>query len=196
MGVAWGSRLLGEPSVTWVAFGDGGAQKGEVHEAMNFASIHRLPVIFCVENNRYTQSVPTRLESSTPDLVSRAAGYGMPGEAVDGMEVEAVHAAAVRAIERARAGDTRGADYRCDNKRDNGLTGHDRLPCAEALCCPLTGATAVASQTSTRTALIKIKPASCDGIPASRRLDFAQALDARTQREFPTLLWRALPASS
>jgi TPP-dependent pyruvate/acetoin dehydrogenase alpha subunit len=104
VGVAWGSRLLGEDSVTWIAFGDGGAQKGEVHEAMNFASIHRLPVVFCIENNRYTQSVPGRLESSTPDLVSRAAGYGMAGEAVDGMDVEAVHAASARAVERARSG--------------------------------------------------------------------------------------------
>jgi len=105
VGVAWGCRLLGEPSVTWVAFGDGGAQKGEVHEAMNFAAIHRLPVVFCIENNRYTQSVPARYESSTQDLAGRAAGYGMPGEAVDGMDVEAVHAAAVKAIERARSGE-------------------------------------------------------------------------------------------
>ncbi|HVC99586.1 MAG TPA: thiamine pyrophosphate-dependent dehydrogenase E1 component subunit alpha [Candidatus Dormibacteraeota bacterium] len=105
VGVAWGSRVLGEDSITWVAFGDGGAQKGEVHEAMNFAAIHRLPVVFCIENNRYTQSVPSRLESSVPDLVLRAAGYGMPGEAVDGRNVEAVHGAAFRAIARARAGD-------------------------------------------------------------------------------------------
>jgi len=105
VGVAWGSRLLGEGSVTWIAFGDGGAQKGEVHEAMNFAAIHRLPVVFCIENNRYTQSVPGRLESSVPDLVRRADGYGMAGEAVDGRDVEAVHAASVRAIERARAGE-------------------------------------------------------------------------------------------
>ena len=104
VGAAWGSRLLGEGSVTWVAFGDGGAQKGEVHEAMNFAAIHRLPCVFCVENNGYTQSVPSRLESARPDLVARAAGYGMPGEQVDGMDVEAVHAAAVTAVERAREG--------------------------------------------------------------------------------------------
>lgn len=104
VGVAWGSRLLGENSVTWIGFGDGGAQKAEVHEAMNFAAIHRLPVVFCVENNGYTQSVPSRLESATPQLVSRAAGYGMAGEAVDGMDVVAVHEAAVRAIERARSG--------------------------------------------------------------------------------------------
>jgi 2-oxoisovalerate dehydrogenase E1 component alpha subunit len=104
VGIAWGSRLLGEDSVTWIAFGDGGAQKGEVHEAMNFAAIHRLPCVFCVENNGYTQSVPSRLESARPDLVARAAGYGMPGEKVDGMDVEAVHAAAVKAVERAREG--------------------------------------------------------------------------------------------
>ncbi len=104
VGVAWGSRLLGEDSVTWIAFGDGGAQKGEVHEAMNFAAIHRLPCVFCVESNGYTQSVPSRLESSRSDLVARAAGYGMPGESVDGMDVEAVHEAAVRAVELARGG--------------------------------------------------------------------------------------------
>jgi 2-oxoisovalerate dehydrogenase E1 component alpha subunit len=105
VGVAWGSRLLGEDSVTWIAFGDGGAQKGEVHEAMNFAAIHRLPCVFCIENNGYTQSVPARHESSVPSLAVRAAGYGMPGESIDGMDVEEVHAAAIRAIERARSGD-------------------------------------------------------------------------------------------
>jgi len=105
VGIAWGSRLLGEDSVTWISFGDGGAQKGEVHEAMNFAAVHRLPCVFGVESNGYTQSVPSHLESSRPDLVARAAGYGMPGESVDGMDVEAVHAAASRAVERARLGD-------------------------------------------------------------------------------------------
>jgi 2-oxoisovalerate dehydrogenase E1 component alpha subunit len=105
VGVAWGSRLLGEDSVTWIAFGDGGAQKGEVHEAMNFAAIHRLPCVFCVETNGLTQSVPLRLESAAPDVVARAAGYGIPGEQVDGADVEAVWQAARRAIDRARAGE-------------------------------------------------------------------------------------------
>ncbi len=104
VGIAWGSRLLGEDSVTWIAFGDGGAQKGEVHEAMNFAAIHSLPCVFCIESNGYTQSVPSRLESARPDLVARSAGYGMAGERVDGMDVEAVHAAAGRAVARARSG--------------------------------------------------------------------------------------------
>jgi 2-oxoisovalerate dehydrogenase E1 component alpha subunit len=105
VGIAWGSRLLGEDSVTWIAFGDGGAQKGEVHEAMNFAAIHRLPCVFCVETNGYTQSVPSRLETAPVPIVSRAAGYGIPGRQVDGMRIELVHEAAEEAVERARAGE-------------------------------------------------------------------------------------------
>jgi 2-oxoisovalerate dehydrogenase E1 component alpha subunit len=105
VGVAWGSRLLGEESVTWISFGDGGAQKGEVHEAMNFAAIHRVPCVFCVENNGYTQSVASRLESSVTELWRRADGYGMPGIMVDGMDAEAVHEVAVKAVDRARRGE-------------------------------------------------------------------------------------------
>jgi 2-oxoisovalerate dehydrogenase E1 component alpha subunit len=103
--VAFANRRLGSNAVVWIAFGDGGAQKGEVHEAMNFASIHKLAVVFCVQNNLYTQSVPLRLESSVQDLSLRAAGYGMPGESVDGMDILAVLPAARSAIERARSGD-------------------------------------------------------------------------------------------
>src|SRR5207244_11841036 len=105
VGVALANRSLGSNAVVWIAFGDGGAQKGEVHEAMNFASIHRLGVIFCVENNLYTQSVPLRLESSVTDLSVRAASYGMPGVSVDGMDLPAVHSAAVTAVNRARSGE-------------------------------------------------------------------------------------------
>jgi 2-oxoisovalerate dehydrogenase E1 component alpha subunit len=105
VGVALANRSLGSNAVVWIAFGDGGAQKGEVHEAMNFASIHRLGVVFCVENNLYTQSVPLRLESSIGDLSLRAAGYGMPGVSVDGMDLLAVAAAAKTAVDRARSGE-------------------------------------------------------------------------------------------
>jgi len=104
VGVAFANRRLGSTGVVWIAFGDGGAQKGEVHEAMNFASIHRLGVVFCAENNLYTQSVPLRLESSVPDLSVRAASYGMPGTSVDGMDLLAVYAAARQAVDRARSG--------------------------------------------------------------------------------------------
>jgi 2-oxoisovalerate dehydrogenase E1 component alpha subunit len=105
VGVAFANRRLSSPAVVWIGFGDGGAQKGEVHEAMNFAAIHRLAVVFCVENNLYTQSVPLRLESSVADLSLRAAGYGMPGQSVDGMDLVAVTAVARNAIARARAGE-------------------------------------------------------------------------------------------
>jgi len=104
VGAAYAHRRLGSSAVVWIAFGDGGAQKGEVHEAMNFASIHRLGVVFCVENNLYTQSVPLRLESSVQNLSLRAQGYGMPGVSVDGMDLLAVYGAARAAVERARAG--------------------------------------------------------------------------------------------
>ena len=105
VGCAWGSKLLGDGSVTVIAFGDGGAQKGEVHESMNVAAIHRLPCVFGVHRNGGTQSVKRSDQYATETLVARAAGYGMPGIAVDGMDVEAMYAAAGEAVERARAGD-------------------------------------------------------------------------------------------
>ncbi len=104
VGCAWGSKLLGDGSVTVIAFGDGGAQKGEVHESMNLAAIHALPCVFVVHRNGWTQSVPRALEYATETLVERAAGYGMPGIAVDGSDVEAMYAAANAAIGRARDG--------------------------------------------------------------------------------------------
>jgi 2-oxoisovalerate dehydrogenase E1 component subunit alpha len=105
VGVAYANQYLGSNAVVWIAFGDGGAQKGEVHEAMNFASIHALSVVFCVETNLYTQSVPLHLESSVESLAVRAAGYGMPGVCVDGMDLLAIYPAAREAVERARRGD-------------------------------------------------------------------------------------------
>jgi 2-oxoisovalerate dehydrogenase E1 component alpha subunit len=105
VGVAYANKRLASESVVWIGFGDGGAQKGEVHEAMNFASIHKLGVVFCVENNLYTQSVPLRLESSVPSLAVRAASYGMPGVSVDGMDLFEVLPAAGAAVARARAGE-------------------------------------------------------------------------------------------
>ncbi len=80
-----------------MAYGDGGAQKGEVHEAMNFAAIHHLPCIFICQNNLYTQSVPLALKSSIPSIAVRAAAYGFPGVSVDGMDMLAVYKATAAA---------------------------------------------------------------------------------------------------
>jgi 2-oxoisovalerate dehydrogenase E1 component alpha subunit len=85
--------------------GEGGTSQGDFHEAMNFASVHRLPVIFFVENNNYAISVPQNLQMAVRDVASRAAGYAMPGVVVDGQDVPEVHRVTREAADRARAGE-------------------------------------------------------------------------------------------
>lgn len=86
-------------------FGDGAANRGPVHEAMNLASIWKLPVIFVIENNQYASTTPQQYACSVNDLCLRAASYGMPGTAVDGNSVLDVYAAAAEAVQRARNGE-------------------------------------------------------------------------------------------
>ena len=86
-------------------FGDGASNRGPVHEAMNMASIWKLPVIFCVENNQFASTTPVTYACSVGDICTRAAGYGIPGVAVDGNDVLAVREAAQEAVARARRGD-------------------------------------------------------------------------------------------
>ena len=87
------------------AMGEGSSNQGDVHEALNFAAIHKLPFVFLVENNGYAISVPASREVSVPDVAMRASGYGIPGVVVDGADVLACYAAARTAVERARAGE-------------------------------------------------------------------------------------------
>jgi pyruvate dehydrogenase E1 component alpha subunit len=103
--MAFGERYLGRSSVVLNFFGDGAANKGELHEAMNLASVWRLPVVFLCENNFYASTTNIALTMSVPRVSDRAAAYSMPGALVDGNDVAAVHAAAVEAVARARAGD-------------------------------------------------------------------------------------------
>jgi 2-oxoisovalerate dehydrogenase E1 component alpha subunit len=104
-GIAYASKLHGDGAVTLCTFGDGSTSKGDFHEGLNFAAVHRLPVVFVCENNGYAISVPLRLQAGNPALVERAAGYGMAGVAVDGTDVPACHEAAREAVARARAGE-------------------------------------------------------------------------------------------
>ena len=104
-GIAYASRLRGEASVTLCTFGDGATSQGEFHEGVNFAAVHRLPVVFVCENNSYAISVPIRLQMANPNVADRAAGYGIPGVTVDGTDVPACYTAAREAVARARAGD-------------------------------------------------------------------------------------------
>jgi pyruvate dehydrogenase E1 component alpha subunit len=103
VGMAMAFRLRGERrcALTWL--GDGATSRGDCHEAMNWAGVQRLPVIFVLENNQYAYSTPTELQFAV-DPVQRAAGYGFPGVTVDGNDVEAMFAATLEARERAIGG--------------------------------------------------------------------------------------------
>lgn len=105
VGVALAARLRGVDEVAMTFVGDGGTSVGDVHEAMNFAGVHKCPVIFVCENNQYAISVKWSKQSAVQDVALRAAGYGFPGVTVDGNDVLAVYAAARKAVDRARRGD-------------------------------------------------------------------------------------------
>ncbi len=105
VGLAYAAKIRGTGEVCVTSIGEGGTSQGDWHEAMNFGGIHKLPVIFMVENNRYAISVPLRLQMAVKDVAVRAEGYGFPGVVVDGSDVLACYAAAAGAARRARAGD-------------------------------------------------------------------------------------------
>jgi TPP-dependent pyruvate/acetoin dehydrogenase alpha subunit len=104
-GAALSAKLRGTDQVSVGFFGDGAANTGIAHEAMNLAGTWRLPAIFVCENNQYALSMPHAKAVAAPDIASRAVGYGMPGEVVDGNDALAVWAATRRAVQRARKGD-------------------------------------------------------------------------------------------
>jgi pyruvate dehydrogenase E1 component alpha subunit len=87
-----------------VYFGDGGSSEGDFHEACNLAGVRRAPVVFLLQNNRWAISTPVSKQTAG-SFAARAAGYGFPGELVDGNDFFAVYEATARAVARARAGD-------------------------------------------------------------------------------------------
>ena len=103
VGYALACKMRGEQTVVLVYFGDGASSQGETHEAMNFASIHKLPVVFICENNRYAISVPQRKQMNVEEVASRAANYGFAGFAIDGMDFIGCYEATREAINSARA---------------------------------------------------------------------------------------------
>jgi len=104
-GGGYSSKILKNGTVGVAFFGDGAVNNGAFHEGLNMASIWKLPVLFICENNQFATEVHARAQSSVADLASRAVGYGIPGEIVDGNDVLAVHAATARAAQRARRGE-------------------------------------------------------------------------------------------
>ena len=105
VGVGLSQKMQGTGRVCLSFFGDGAANSGPFHEALNMAAIWTLPVVFVCENNQYAMSYPASKAFAIPRIADRAAGYGMPGETVDGNDLNAVYAAVSRAVERARAGE-------------------------------------------------------------------------------------------
>ena len=105
VGIALAAKLQKKDYVAVPYFGDGGANRGDVHESMNMAAAMKLGVIFICENNGYAISTPFTYHSAVPDLAVRAQGYGMPGVVVDGNDVLAVYETAQAAYARARKGE-------------------------------------------------------------------------------------------
>jgi len=103
-GAALSAKLRGTDQVSVGFFGDGAANTGIAHEAMNLAATWQLPAIFICENNQYALSMPHAKAVAAPDIASRAVGYGMPGEVVDGNDALAVWAATRKAVLYARQG--------------------------------------------------------------------------------------------
>lgn len=107
-GVAYALKLRKEPRVAVCMVGDGATSKGDVYEAMNFAGVHKLPLVFVINNNQWAISVPLKLQTACSTLAQKAIAAGFDGEQVDGNDVLAVRAAAEEAIAAARARDQAG----------------------------------------------------------------------------------------
>ena len=105
VGWAMGARLDGTGGAAITYFGDGASSQGDVHEAMNFAGVYRLPVVFFCQSNGWAISVPTGRQVAGGSVAARAEGYGIAGVRVDGNDVRAVHEATHEALARGRAGE-------------------------------------------------------------------------------------------
>jgi len=124
-GMAMAFKLRGERRCAMTWFGDGSTSRGDFHEAMNWAGVQRLPMIFILENNQYAYSTPLNLQFAV-NPVERAAAYGFPGLSVDGNDVEAVFEVTRQARERALNGD--GATLiECVTMRMHGHAAHDDM---------------------------------------------------------------------
>ncbi|ATG50503.1 pyruvate dehydrogenase (acetyl-transferring) E1 component subunit alpha [Brachybacterium vulturis] len=104
VGLAHAARLRGEDTVVVALCGDGATSEGDFHEALNFAAVFHLPVVFFVQNNQYAISVPLERQTAAPSLAHKAVGYGMAGERVDGNDLVALLAVFERAVRLTREG--------------------------------------------------------------------------------------------
>jgi pyruvate dehydrogenase E1 component alpha subunit len=103
-GLAFANQYRDNDNISFVYFGDGAANQGQVYEAFNMAKLWNLPVLYVIENNRYAMGTSIERASSQTDLSQRGSSFGIPGEQVDGMDVEAVYAAGKKAADYVRSG--------------------------------------------------------------------------------------------
>jgi pyruvate dehydrogenase E1 component subunit alpha len=103
-GLAFANWYRDNDNVSFAYFGDGASNQGQVYETFNMAALWKLPVIFVIENNQYAMGTAMNRSTSTPDIYTRGQAFGIPGEAVDGMDVLAVKAAGEKATAHCRAG--------------------------------------------------------------------------------------------
>lgn len=105
VGIALAGKMEGKDLCTFVTFGEGSSNQGDFHEGANFAGVHKLPVIFMCENNKYAISVPIEKQLACENVSDRAIGYGMPGVTVDGNDPLEVYKVVKEAADRGRKGE-------------------------------------------------------------------------------------------
>ncbi|MDR9393561.1 pyruvate dehydrogenase (acetyl-transferring) E1 component subunit alpha [Roseovarius sp. SYSU LYC5161] len=103
-GLAFADKYRDNDRVTFTYFGDGAANQGQVYETFNMAALWDLPVVFVIENNQYAMGTSQQRSTSTPDIYTRGDAFGIPGQAVDGMDVLAVKEAGDKAVAHCREG--------------------------------------------------------------------------------------------
>ncbi len=124
VGAALKFRMKKDPNVAVAFFGEGAASRGDVHEAMNFAGVHKLPVVFVCENNRYAYSTPLEKQMAIEDVADRAAAYGFKGHVCSGNDLLAVLELSERSIARTRSGEGP-VLIECKTYRYRGHSEHD-----------------------------------------------------------------------
>src|SRR6059058_4867120 len=124
-GLALTFKMEKTDNVVIAYFGEGASNTGDFHEALNFAGVQQLPVVFICENNQYAYSVPSEKSMAIDDVADRAHGYGFDGVAINGNDVLAVYQASLGAIARARAGDGPTL-IECKTYRWHGHSEHDK----------------------------------------------------------------------
>lgn len=104
VGIAYAMKVKGESAAVLAFIGDGGTSQGDFHEALNFAAVWQVPVVFVIQNNQWAISEPLSRQTRAQTLAQRCIAYGMPGIQVDGNDVLATYRATKEALDRARAG--------------------------------------------------------------------------------------------